>query len=902
MLSCIRKKTKKKVEEREGERVVEEIIMTDVKAEAGWKPYEASEVSHSTCLLRRSSSWRRPGERGYNENAGVQEKRLPHKARPQSYIESSGRMDKWLQTLERLQSRRFQKQSPPLADRTVSMPLLPNLSSDPKRMNLTPKACLGSSKSTHRPTESVVHGNKAAPGSEEAPYFLAPVRFGWLPVQRYVTQTPASHSPQDSSRCQKLRSPITPVLLRSSAKLNGPSTNDEENAAHSAVLLLSDREPGGFRFWRNQEKTEPVFSENDILHMKKTNLQLHGLSLMMNAMVDERIVYSLDPDRRCAWKSGSSEHSLTGGRNGPQACSPEVNKVDICQTETFITPQHRRGSAPDSVSYPISSITITSRKVSDTPSSQNEVLFEPRKAVVVKVTEQLTKSTSKMPEYKYKEKKQGVVFRRKATIVKLTERSEQLCNGKANTAQDRHSFTSGLKNSSTDQLNAGSPLQNQSLASSRGNHWTSSLSLHLTSQSAEPKACKSVQRPRSCYANLYPEFLNPSENADHEVQYKSANPSPELHNESNKTCPKFYFSSADADAGIHYKSTNADPEIHYTIPNADPEIHYTIPNADPEIHYKIANADPEIHNKSANANPEFDYKSAKPGVNYYKNADTDSNSSNPVSQEIYRKMANTDVEFQYKYDNKVPDVYNKRDHTGSKLLYTKGSADHGIHYKNANAEEIQKSAKTGPKFYYKRATADQEIHHKSSTVDPEFHFKSDKTDTKYHKSATKDSDLYYKSDNKDPKFYNKSANTDPVTHYKSANTINQEIQHNIANADPEFECEGTNQDPEIPYICVNAVPHAEIQCKSSSGPQKADLECANSSMREARRHSGSRSEPVSRVTAPLLLKVADSCPGVSADTILALNAAAVIANIKQQMQKRRDSTATTSTTEERCLK
>ncbi|XP_058649218.1 (E2-independent) E3 ubiquitin-conjugating enzyme FATS isoform X2 [Onychostoma macrolepis] len=453
--------------------------MEDVKPE-GWRqllqPHGAA-GKNSTRLLRRSSSWRRPGERGYYEGPAAQVNEPPRGARPLSCIEG-GRMDKWLQTLERLQSRRPQNQIPQFADRTVSMPVLPNemagsnaLCPDVSslcRRNQTPGVCPSVCESSSSSLESV--HIKAAPAAERAQFCaLAPVRFGWLPIQRHMILNNFSDNHHDNSRCQKLKSPITPVLLSTPAKLNWPTPNDRETARP---------EPVGFRYWRTPEKTPSV---------------LHQAS-----------------------RSVSSE----GGRNGPQAWNPKA-EMDTCHAgphPVLRNPTCRRGSAPESFSSSISSITITSRKVMHTNSrplspATNDLADGRRKALVVKVTEQRTKSTSSLhiastSGSDREEMDHGVVLRRKATIVKMTEQRERF-----SPVQYRHSYTEGLHNES--KVNP-SPL-NQPLTISLepgGNQWSSqhrsSLSLYLsnpndssTAGESDTKTYKPPRRPLSCDASLF---------------------------------------------------------------------------------------------------------------------------------------------------------------------------------------------------------------------------------------------------------------------------------------------------------------------------------------------------------------------------------------------------------------
>lgn len=444
--------------------------MAEVKPE-GWRrllqPHDAA-GKNSMSFLRRSSSWRRPGERGYYESPAAQVNEPPRGARPQSCIEG-GRMDKWLQTLERLQSRRLQKQVPEFSDWTVSMPALPNemMGSNPlcldrsslRRRNQTPSVCSSVCESTLSSMESV--HIKPVPSAEKANFCaLAPVRFGWLPIQRHVILTDVPNNRQDNSRCQqKLKSPITPVLLSSPAKHNRPRPIDGEPKR---------AEPAGFRYWRTAEKTTPVHQQT----------------------------------------SGSV--SSEGGPNRPQAWNPKDSKVDMGQSHPANTlpkqPIHRRGSAPESFSSSISSITITSKKVTHTSSPPNAVTnalnVDRKKPLVVKVTEQPIKTTNQPAVSNQELNDHGVVLRRKATIVKMTEQREELSRGNP---KYRHSYTEGLKNPAINQPKVNTSPVNQALTVSvepGGNQWRSSLSLHLASPNTTAKN-NPRQRPLSCDASLF---------------------------------------------------------------------------------------------------------------------------------------------------------------------------------------------------------------------------------------------------------------------------------------------------------------------------------------------------------------------------------------------------------------
>ncbi|XP_067285694.1 (E2-independent) E3 ubiquitin-conjugating enzyme FATS [Pseudorasbora parva] len=430
--------------------------MEEVKPE-GWRQIiqpNCTAGKNSMSLLRRSSSWRRPGERGYYEGPAAQVNEPPRRARPQSCIEVTC--------------------------------FCPDLSSQCRRKQ-SPSVCPSVFESLESYARNKTVHIKPAPIAERAQFCaLAPVHFGWLPIQRHVILTDISNNRHDNSRSQqKLKSPITPVLLSTPAKLNGPRPSDQEPVRP---------EPAGFRYWRTAEKNTSILQQ------------------------------------------ASGSESSEGDRNGLQAWNPKANltsKVETDQSQlhpgnsAFKDLACRRGSAPEAFSPSISSITITSRKVTHTsslpnsghlsPIEMNDLSVERRKALVVKVTEQRTKSTSShavalTPGCNHEETDHGVVLRRKATIVKMTEQKEHFSRGKPNTSHYRHSYTEGLKTNES-KVNP-SPL-NRALTVSLEpgeNQWKSqhrsSLSLYLNnpkenSTEVETIKHKTLRRPLSCDASLF---------------------------------------------------------------------------------------------------------------------------------------------------------------------------------------------------------------------------------------------------------------------------------------------------------------------------------------------------------------------------------------------------------------
>ncbi|XP_051530848.1 (E2-independent) E3 ubiquitin-conjugating enzyme FATS [Myxocyprinus asiaticus] len=461
--------------------------MEDVKP-GGWQYGVAGK--NRMGLLRRSSSLRSPREQGNYEAPVAQVSESPHAARPQSCIDG-GRMDKWLQSLERLQAHPFQKQIPPFVDRTRSMPalqkeltgrspLFPDLSSHGRRNqapNICPSLCetslssVGSMKSHARSERSDIVHFKPGPSAEKAQFCsLAPVRFGWLPTQRHVILTEMSNNAchQDNSKCQqKLKSPITPVLLSNPVKLNGSGPSDRK--PEQSVKT----EPVAFKYWRTPEKTSSTHKASGSVSSEggrngsqawnptakstrkvDTDQSQHGGPRPNNPALK-------DPTNRR--RSAPESFSLRVPSSGDNGCAPKYSSSisSITLTSRRVT---RTSSLPDTsrlTQRSLSPMTMMSKDATDPPNAFSSLIMARRKAMVVKVTEQLTNSKTSSdpsttgwpitltPSYDQgcKENDHHVVLRRKATIVKMTEQREHFSQGQPYTTKTpkyRYSYTEGL--------------------------------------------------------------------------------------------------------------------------------------------------------------------------------------------------------------------------------------------------------------------------------------------------------------------------------------------------------------------------------------------------------------------------------------------------------------------------
>ncbi|KAF7653195.1 hypothetical protein LDENG_00086230, partial [Lucifuga dentata] len=227
--------------------------------------------------LRRTSSWRRSGDDSCWESYISEGEdfhrvpRTPRVPRPQSATEG-GQLDVWLQHLQRHPlSTSVHDQIPPFKERTTSMP---TLSKEPARSALrrgipffsrdstscgSSSLCgssLGSQESLNSrifsPPECRGSWERAhimqAPKMEEAKLSsLAPVKIGWLPIQRRVMGSDVSNQNQylDHTAAQvKLKQPITPIFPRNpTASKCQDGEVKKSHSSHSAVGVKTRQAP-----------------------------------------------------------------------------------------------------------------------------------------------------------------------------------------------------------------------------------------------------------------------------------------------------------------------------------------------------------------------------------------------------------------------------------------------------------------------------------------------------------------------------------------------------------------------------------------------------------------------------------------------------------------------------------
>ncbi|XP_044034074.1 (E2-independent) E3 ubiquitin-conjugating enzyme FATS isoform X2 [Siniperca chuatsi] len=240
--------------------------------------------------VRRAPGWRRSGDESYWESLMSEGEvlprvsRPPHAPRPQSAIEG-GQLDGWLEHLQRMQSDLLRApvhdQVPTFNDRTTSMPTLDRPNGHAWRQTGIPSFSRGSSscgspslcESSLGSQDSLQTGFVSpperrgswerahimqAPRKEQAQLsYLAPVKIGWLPIQRKVMVANSCNQNQfmDHSAGQvKLKQSITPTFKENRATANRHRDGEVERSHTSPSAL-------GVKTWQKADQGSTIIKQ-----------------------------------------------------------------------------------------------------------------------------------------------------------------------------------------------------------------------------------------------------------------------------------------------------------------------------------------------------------------------------------------------------------------------------------------------------------------------------------------------------------------------------------------------------------------------------------------------------------------------------------------------------------------
>ncbi|XP_051274400.1 (E2-independent) E3 ubiquitin-conjugating enzyme FATS isoform X2 [Dicentrarchus labrax] len=416
--------------------------------------------------LRRAPGWRRSGDESYWESSIAEGEVLPRVSRPprpprpQSAIEG-GQLDGWLEHLQRMQSDLLrapvQDQVPAFNDRTTSMPALDKEPTGRAWRQLG----IPSFSRDRRGNWERAHIMQA-PGKEQAQLsYLAPVKIGWLPIQRKVMMADASKQSQclDHSAGQmKLKQPITPTFQKNRATANRTQDEEVERSRTSLSAL-------GVRTWQTPDQDSPITKqvpETQSFPVNEGDRSVGWQTLRRGWNTNRGSAFpggsqsndlptgtSSDPNRKSLLMKTTSIEPLKNSlrrTTSADPCKPHTLQQGTSSTETYksYTPLHRttsvqpiRATAPlcrtNNSSHPshiqtssavttiipqnkagFSSITISSRKVTRSaslPGAKNR-----------NHSSQSSESPSPPLSHQTMDpNSRQVTVQRKATIVKVTE-------------------------------------------------------------------------------------------------------------------------------------------------------------------------------------------------------------------------------------------------------------------------------------------------------------------------------------------------------------------------------------------------------------------------------------------------------------------------------------------------
>ncbi|MEQ2164051.1 hypothetical protein GOODEAATRI_002560, partial [Goodea atripinnis] len=437
---------------------------------------------------RGARGWRRSGDESSLGSFVSQEETLPRSSdfscvpRPQSAIEG-GQLDIWLEYLRTMPSKvRSPIHNPSFDNQTASEGQTPGRAwRQTDFSSSTASSSCGSSPSSqeslqtmwfpspeHRRAWEKAHIMQS-PSKEQAQLScLAPVKIGWLPIQRRAMLV--------GNACSQ-KQHLNTSSGQGSDKLNSAAKEVKRSVGWHALRTG----------WKPKRASGPPGSNNSNELGKQTDLEPNEKPYLLTTTSTVHVKHltaSADPsgDRSLLQRANTTNiqkpHTPLQRTSSVQplkatVCygtnnTSESLHVQTSSIATTLIPQNKAG---------FSSITISSRKVSRSaslPGSRTNKSPSPppadlqpmdpnsrqvrvqRKATIVKVTEQRVISSSASSTSRLGTPPSGndldtVVHRRKATIIKVTEQKESYSPGKIThrSPEYRHSYTEGLYNNNS---------------------------------------------------------------------------------------------------------------------------------------------------------------------------------------------------------------------------------------------------------------------------------------------------------------------------------------------------------------------------------------------------------------------------------------------------------------------
>ncbi|KAG7492662.1 hypothetical protein MATL_G00016730 [Megalops atlanticus] len=440
----------------------------EVKSES-WRQLPESYRRLGGRSTSRTPGWRRSGDEGYWEQLAAEVEVLPCAPRPQSCIGGVG-VEGWLRQLERAQSRPSGApvcgKVPPLSDRTVSMPMLqggaanltPSRTETYRRYPVVPSPYSQGSTSQRTASwyetppsseeeffTSVRYRTLDPSGQWETAHFrctprseqvrfstLAPVKNGWLPIQRQAVVcdiTCHGSRPEDSTHQDQSDPSINTVIIPNYLNNNGFGYTDGKEIGNNTVRA-NHTDPGT---WMLSGQTLPDIrqaSGRNSLALAEGDLPLDQ-GCRRTEREDRKMAFLFNEvpsnDYRSKERAAPCRNPLVRTASAPVRSCAAVPPADM--------------EGPTKMRMGFSSVTVQTQRNSRSPM----VPSDPCVITPSNVSRSSTPNNFDNPPTSQTSK--PVVHRRRASVIKVAESGKNSCAGETVTRgrppNFRYSYTEG---------------------------------------------------------------------------------------------------------------------------------------------------------------------------------------------------------------------------------------------------------------------------------------------------------------------------------------------------------------------------------------------------------------------------------------------------------------------------
>ncbi|XP_036404422.1 uncharacterized protein LOC118791203 [Megalops cyprinoides] len=440
----------------------------EVKSES-WRQLPESYRRPGRRSASRTPGWRRSGDEGYWEQLAAEVEVLPCAPRPQSCIMGVG-VEGWLRQLERAQSRPLGApvcgKVPPLSDRTVSMPTLqrgainstPSRTETYRRYPVVPPPYVQDSTSQRTaswyetPPSSeeefftpvryrmpdpsgqweTAHF-RCAPRSEQVRFStLAPIKNGWLPIQRQAVVcdiTCHASRPEDSPHQDQYDPYINTVITPNYLNNNGFGYTDDMEIGSNTVMA-NHTDPST---WMRSGQTLP-----DVKQASGRN----SLALAEGDLpLDQGCQRTEREDRKMAFLFNEVPSNVYRSKEHAAPCRNPLVRTISAPVRSYATVPPADMEGPTKMRTDFSSVTVQTQRNSRSPMVPSDLCAVTPSNVSRSATPKNLDNPPTNPASK------PVMHRRRASVIKVAESGQNSYAGETVTRgrppNFRYSYTEG---------------------------------------------------------------------------------------------------------------------------------------------------------------------------------------------------------------------------------------------------------------------------------------------------------------------------------------------------------------------------------------------------------------------------------------------------------------------------